>query len=227
MFKINIFIRTNIEQMKKDEIIGLLCAEYPSLKSLKEELARAANLITDCYEKGGKLLLCGNGGSSADADHFAAELMKSFETARPLDKSLKERLAGISDSRGNYLGEKLEHALPAISLPSNSALTSAISNDTGPSLVFAQQIIGFGNEGDVLVALSTSGNSCNVVDACITAKALNLNVIGLTGESGGEIKEFCDVLINVPEKKTARVQELHLPVIHALCRISENHFYNK
>lgn len=85
--------------MKKDEIIGLLCAEYPSLKSLKEELARAANLITDCYEKGGKLLLCGNGGSSADADHFAAELMKSFETARPLDKSLKERLAGISDSR--------------------------------------------------------------------------------------------------------------------------------
>jgi len=213
--------------MKKDEIIESLCAEYPSLTCLKEELGRAADLIIDCYEKGGKLLLCGNGGSSADADHFAGELMKSFETARPLDKSLKERLADISDSRGNYLGEKLEHALPAISLPSNSALTSAISNDTGPSLVFAQQIVGFGNEGDVLVAISTSGNSSNIVDACITAKALNLNIIGLTGESGGKMKEFCDVVLNVPEKKTAKVQELHLPLMHALCRITENHFYNQ
>ena len=213
--------------MKKDEIIGLLCADYPSLNSLKEDLARAAEMIIDCYEKGGKLLLCGNGGSSADADHLAAELMKSFETTRPLDSSLKERLSEISDSRGDYLGEKLEHALPAISLVSNSALTSAISNDTGAALVFAQQIVGLGNEGDVLVAISTSGNSSNVVDACITAKALNLNIIGLTGESGGKMKEFCDVVLNVPEKKTARVQELHLPVMHALCRITENHFYNQ
>ncbi len=216
-----------MKEMKKDEIIGLLCADYPSLNSLKEDLARAAEMIIDCYEKGGKLLLCGNGGSSADADHLAAELMKSFETTRPLDSSLKERLSEISDSRGDYLGEKLEHALPAISLVSNSALTSAISNDTGAALVFAQQIVGLGNEGDVLVAISTSGNSSNVVDACITAKALNLNIIGLTGESGGKMKEFCDVVLNVPEKKTARVQELHLPVIHALCRITENHFYNQ
>ena len=216
-----------MKEMKKDEIIGLLCADYPSLNSLKEDLARAAEMIIDCYEKGGKLLLCGNGGSSADADHLAAELMKSFETTRPLDSSLKERLSEISDSRGDYLGEKLEHALPAISLVSNSALTSAISNDTGAALVFAQQIVGLGNEGDVLVAISTSGNSSNVVDACITAKALNLNIIGLTGESGGKMKEFCDVVLNVPEKKTARVQELHLPVMHALCRITENHFYNQ
>ena len=216
-----------MKEMKKDEIIGLLCADYPSLNSLKEDLARAAEMIIDCYEKGGKLLLCGNGGSSADADHLAAELMKSFETKRPLDSSLKKRLSEISVSRGDYLGEKLEHALPAISLGSNAALTSAISNDTGPALVFAQQIVGLGNEGDVLVAISTSGNSSNVVDACITAKALNLNIIGLTGESGGKMKEFCDVVLNVPEKKTARVQELHLPVIHALCRITENHFYNQ
>jgi D-sedoheptulose 7-phosphate isomerase len=216
-----------MKDMKNDEIISLLCAEYPSLNSLKEDLARAAEMIIDCYEKGGKLLLCGNGGSSADADHLAAELMKSFETKRTLDSSLKKRLSEISVSRGDYLGEKLEHALPAISLVSNSALTSAISNDTGPALVFAQQIVGLGNEGDVLVAISTSGNSSNVVDACITAKALNLNIIGLTGESGGKMKEFCDVVLNVPEKKTARVQELHLPVIHALCRITENHFYNQ
>jgi len=216
-----------MKDMKNDEIISLLCAEYPSLNSLKEDLARAAEMIIDCYEKGGKLLLCGNGGSSADADHLAAELMKSFETKRTLDSSLKKRLSEISVSRGDYLGEKLEHALPAISLGSNAALTSAISNDTGPALVFAQQIVGLGNEGDVLVAISTSGNSSNVVDACITAKALNLNIIGLTGESGGKMKEFCDVVLNVPEKKTARVQELHLPVMHALCRITENHFYNQ
>ncbi len=161
-----------MKDMKNDEIISLLCAEYPSLNSLKEDLARAAEMIIDCYEKGGKLLLCGNGGSSADADHLAAELMKSFETKRTLDSSLKKRLSEISVSRGDYLGEKLEHALPAISLGSNAALTSAISNDTGPALVFAQQIVGLGNEGDVLVAISTSGNSSNVVDACITAKAL-------------------------------------------------------
>ncbi len=213
--------------MKNDKIPDQLCERHPELASVKSAITEAARMIIGCYESGGKLLVCGNGGSCADSDHFAAELMKSFESRRPLDESLKERLTGISGSRGRILAEKLEHALPAISLTSNTALSTAISNDIDPSLVFAQQVIGYGNEGDVLIGISTSGNSQNVVDACITARALNLNVIGITGETGGKMKHHCDILINVPETRTARVQELHLPVLHAVCLIVENHFYSK
>lgn len=204
-----------------------LFERYPALSNLKNSITGAAGMIIDCYTKGGKLLICGNGGSCADSDHFAAELMKSFESARPLDESLKERLRELSASRGSLLAEKLEHSLPAISLCSNTALISSISNDTDPSMIFAQQVIGYGNENDILIGISTSGNSQNVVDACITAKALNLNVIGITGRTGGKMKHYCDLLINVPETRTAWVQELHLPVMHSICLIVENYFYNK
>lgn len=212
--------------MIKDKSLDQLCERHPALSGLRNTIAEAAVMIITCYSNGGKLLICGNGGSSADADHFAAELMKSFESVRPLDKSLKKRLHEISGTRGKHLGEKLEHALPAISLSSHTALTTAISNDIDPSLIFAQQVIGYGNEEDVLIGLSTSGNSQNVVDALITAKALNLNVIGITGKTGGKMKQYCDVLVNVPETRTAWVQELHLPVLHTICLIVENHFYN-
>jgi len=211
--------------MKNDKILDQLCERYPSLSDLRDRIAEAAGMIIDCYTRGGKLLVCGNGGSSSDSDHFAAELMKSFESRRPLDESLKKRFTEISGSRGKILAEKLEHSLPAISLPSNTALTTAISNDIDPSMIFAQQIIGFGNEGDVFIGISTSGNSQNVVDACITARTLNLNVIGITGITGGKMKQYCDLLINVPETRTAWVQELHLPVLHAICLIVEDHFY--
>ena len=181
--------------MIKDKPLDQLCERYPVLFDLRNPIAEAAGMIINCYSRGRKLLICGNGGSSADADHFAAELMKSFESGRPLDKSLKVRFLEVSGTRGRFLGEKLEHALPAISL-SNTALTTAISNDIDPSLIFAQQVIGYGEEGDVLIGISTSGNSQNILDACITAKALNLNVIGLTGESGGRMKHYCDLLVN-------------------------------
>jgi D-sedoheptulose 7-phosphate isomerase len=211
--------------MKNYKSLDSLCERYPALSGLWNTIADAAGMIIECYTRGGKLLVCGNGGSSADAGHFTAELMKSFESERPLDESLKKRFHEISGTRGRYLGEKLEHSLPAISLPSNTALVTAISNDTDPSLIYAQQVIGYGNEGDVLIAISTSGNSQNIVDACITAKALNLNVIGISGKTGGKMKHYCDLLVNVPETRTAWVQELHLPVLHAICRIVENHFY--
>ena len=211
--------------MKNYKSPDSLCERYPALSGLWNTIADAAGMIIECYTRGGKLLICGNGGSSADAGHFTAELMKSFESERPLDESLKKRFHEISGTRGRYLGEKLEHSLPAISLPSNTALATAISNDTDPSLIYAQQVIGYGNEGDVLIAISTSGNSQNIVDACITAKALNLNVIGISGKTGGKMKHYCDLLVNVPETRTAWVQELHLPVLHAICRIVENHFY--
>jgi D-sedoheptulose 7-phosphate isomerase len=212
--------------MKNDKTLDLLCQRYPSLSDLRNTISDTAGMIIDCYSRAGKLLICGNGGSSSDADHFAAELMKSFEAGRPLDESLKERFQDISGSRGRYLGEKLEHSLPAISLPANTALSTAISNDIDPSLIYAQQVIGYGEEGDVLVAISTSGNSQNIVDACIAAKALNLNVIGISGKTGGKMKQFCDLLVNVPETRTAWVQELHLPVLHAISLIVENHFYS-
>jgi D-sedoheptulose 7-phosphate isomerase len=212
--------------MKNYKSLDSLSERHPELSGLVDTIAEAAGMIIDCYSRRRKLLICGNGGSSADADHFAAELMKSFESGRPLDESLKVRFLEISATRGRFLGDKLEHALPAISLPSNTALTTAISNDIDPSLIFAQQVIGYGEEGDVLIGISTSGNSQNIVDACITAKALNLNVIGITGETGGKMKHYCDLLVNVPETRTTRVQELHLPVLHAICLIVENHFYS-
>jgi D-sedoheptulose 7-phosphate isomerase len=212
--------------MKNDKSLDQLCERYPALSGLRNTIAEAAGMIINCYTRGGKLLICGNGGSSADADHFTAELMKSFESGRPLDESLKKRFHEISGTRGRYLAERLEHALPAISLPSNTALATAISNDIDPSLIFAQQVIGYGEEGDVLIGISTSGNSQNIVDACIAAKALNLNVIGISGKTGGKMKHYCDLLVNVPETRTSWVQELHLPVLHTLCLIVENHFYS-
>jgi D-sedoheptulose 7-phosphate isomerase len=212
--------------MNKEKLLYLLCERYPVLTGIKKNIADAAEVIIKCYAKGGKLLICGNGGSSSDADHLTGELMKSFESARPLDESFRKRLHEISGIRGGYLAKKLEHSLPAISLSSNTSLATAVSNDIDPALIFAQQVMGFGNEDDVLIGISTSGNSQNILDACITAKALNLNVIGITGKSGGKMKQYCDVLVNVPETGTASVQELHLPVLHTICRIIENHFYS-
>jgi len=212
--------------MRNDKLIDQVCERYPALSDLRSRISDAAEMIIGCYNKGGKLLICGNGGSSADADHLVAELMKSFESVRPLEESFKNRLYEISGVRGKYLAAKLEHSLPAISLSSNTALTTAVSNDIDPSLVFAQQIIGYGNENDLLIGISTSGNSQNIVDACITARALNIKVIGITGKTGGKMKQYCDVLVNVPETRTAMVQELHLPVLHMICRMIENHFYS-
>ncbi len=211
--------------MKKKVLLDQLITKHPELSGLRDTINEASGSIIRCYTAGGKLLICGNGGSSSDSDHIAGELMKSFEKKRPLEISFKKRLSDISLSRGLFLAEKLEHGLPAISLSAHTSLTTAISNDISSDLVFAQQIIGYGMENDVLLAISTSGNSVNVVDACITAKAMNITVIGISGKTGGAMKEFCDILINVPEEMTAAVQELQLPVYHTICRIVEDHFY--
>jgi len=211
--------------MDKDLLLNQLCERNPELLMLKGIIGEAAEMIIECFSQGGKLLICGNGGSSSDSEHLVAELMKGFEIRRPLDKSFKKRLSEISGIRGKYLAEKLEHSLPAISLSAHTALTTAISNDTDPDLVFAQQVIGYGCENDILIGITTSGNSQNVVDACIVAKALNMNVIGITGKSGGKVKQYCDILVNIPEEQTACIQELQLPVQHTICRIIENYFY--
>lgn len=215
-----------MHKVNDESIIGQLIERYPKLEALVPVIEKAAEMIIFCYSNGGKVLVCGNGGSSSDADHIVGELMKSFELKRPVENDLAKKLAEISEERGSYLAQKLERALPAISLSSQTALTTAISNDIDGSIIFAQQVLGYGKNNDVLVALSCSGNSQNIIDACITAKAMNLKVIGLTGMTGGNMKQYCDILINVPEKRTAYVQELHLPVFHALCLIIEKYFYS-
>jgi phosphoheptose isomerase len=204
-----------------EELIG----RYPRLLQVKDEIGKAAESLILCYQQGGKVLICGNGGSSSDSDHIVGELMKGFEQKRPIGESLKNRLTDLAGERGKFLSEKLQQGLPAISLAAHHALITAVANDTDASLVFAQQVVGYGKSGDILIGISSSGNSQNVIDAMITAKATGMVVIALTGESGGKMKSYCDILINVPGSRTAFVQELHLPVYHALCQMVENSFF--
>ena len=184
--------------MKAEDILNEMISRYPALESCQNDIREACQAVIDCYSSQGKVLLCGNGGSCADADHIVGELMKSFERKRPINKDLEGSLKAVSSERGTYIAERLQNALPAISLNAHSALNSAISNDMDASLVFAQQVAGYGESGDVLIAISTSGNSQNIVDAAITAKAKGLTVIGLTGQNGGKMKQYCDITICAP-----------------------------
>ncbi len=211
--------------MEKNYLINELTGRYPQLLPLKNEIQKAGECLINCYVQGKKVLVCGNGGSCSDSDHIVGELMKGFEHIRPIGESLKIQLTEIDQERGKYLASKLQAGMPAISLTAHSGLITAISNDTDANLIFAQQVVGYGTPGDILIAISSSGNSQNVIDAMITAKAKGLTVIGLTGEDGGKMKGFCNILINVPGKRTAFIQELHLPVYHTLCAIVENHFF--
>lgn len=211
--------------MKNYSHIKELVERYPQLIPLQDKIAKAAGCLVTCYRNEGKVLVCGNGGSSSDSDHIIGELMKGFEHKRPLGEKLKDELKAQGGERGAYLSENLQQGLPAISLTAHSGLISAVANDTDADLIFAQQVVGYGKPGDILLALSTSGNSRNVIDAIITAKAKGMTVIGMTGETGGKMASQCDILINVPGKSTAHVQELHLPVYHVLCQILESTFF--
>lgn len=206
-------------------ILEDLLKRYPQLTNVATQIEAAGKCLINCYEKGGKLLVCGNGGSCSDSDHIVGELMKGFEHKRPIDVQLKARLLEVAGERGEFLSEKLQVGLPAISLTAQTALITAVANDNDVSVIFAQQVVGYGNAGDILIAISSSGNSQNVLDAIFVAKAKGLTAIGLTGESGGKMKTMCDILINVPGKRTASIQEFHLPVYHALCVMVENHFF--
>lgn len=213
--------------MENKQLLDLLIERYPQLEPSKSDIKKAVECLVACYEHGNKVLVCGNGGSCSDSDHIVGELMKGFENMRPVGEKLKIDLAEIAGERGVYLAGKLQQALPAISLTAHSSLITAVANDTDASLIFAQQVMGYGQEGDVIIGISSSGNSQNVIDALITAKAKKMTVIGLTGETGGKMKAFCDILINVTARRTAFVQELHLPVYHTLCMMVENHFFGK
>jgi D-sedoheptulose 7-phosphate isomerase len=175
----------------------------------------------------GKYLICGNGGSAADSDHIVGELMKGFVLKRPIEAELKMKLELSFPDEAYYFVENLQMGISAISLMSHSALTSAFSNDRASDLIFAQQVLGYGKKGDVLLAISTSGNSKNVVYAAQIAKAMGLKVVSLTGSEGGKLRKISDVLINVPEVETYKVQEYHLPIYHIICLILENEFFGE
>ena len=211
--------------METNQILMELLNRYNVLLPLKEHISKAVTEIIKTFRSGGKVLVCGNGGSCSDADHIVGELMKSFEGNRPLEKSLQEKLTELSPERGKMLAEKLQQGLPAISLTVHQSLITAIANDIAGEVIYAQQVVGWGNPGDILIGLSTSGNSQNVIDALVVAKAKGLKTIGMTGETGGMMKDWCDILLNVPEQRTAYVQELHLPVYHAICRMVESEIF--
>lgn len=211
--------------MEKHIHIKELIKRYPQLSAIENEISKASECLINCFKGGGKLLVCGNGGSSSDSDHIVGELLKGFEQKRPVTEIMKNELIEFGRERGAYLSEKLQQGLPAISLSAHTALITAVANDTDPDLIFAQQVAGYGNKGDVLIGISTSGNSQNVIDAIITAKAKGMAVIGFTGENGGKMRSFCDILINVPGTRTAFIQELHLPVFHAICLTVEDAFF--
>lgn len=211
--------------MNLETIVENLIQRYPALHTCEESVKDAGEVLVECYQNDGKLLVCGNGGSASDSDHIVGELMKRFSKKRPVTAEFEKELRESSGERGTLLASKLERGLPAISLNAHGGLISAISNDIGGDFIFAQQVLGYGRKNDVLLAISTSGNSVNVLDACITAKALGMKVVGLLGETGGKIKSLCNVAVCVPATSTATVQEYHLPVYHALCIMVEETFF--
>ncbi len=207
------------------EILSELIQRYPKLSNVEYDIKKAYEVLNNCYIDGGKLLIAGNGGSCADSEHICGELMKSFTKKRPLEKDLYENMIQIDANLANEIYPLLEGALAAISLTSNSSLATAVSNDTGAELVFAQQIIGIGNKNDVFLGISTSGNSKNILTATLVAKAKGMKTIALTGKDGGKLKDLVDVAIVVPENETYKIQELHMPIYHALCLMLEDRFF--
>lgn len=202
-----------------------LVERYPVLNAVKDDVRKAYELLEACYEQGGKLLIAGNGGSCADAEHIVGELMKGFVKRREVSDSFAECLRNADEVRGAELAKKLQGGLPAIALTGHAGLSTAYLNDVDGDLIFAQQTYGYGRPGDVLIGISTSGNAKNVMYAMTVAKALGMKTIGLTGKDGGALKREADVSVVVPETETFKIQELHLPVYHALCLMLEERFF--
>ena len=215
-----------MKKIVKNELEELI-KRYPQLDVCKKDVEKAYLLLQKTYDKNGKLLIAGNGGSAADSEHIAGELMKRFKITRPINKELADKLMKIDPERGERLVKNLEMPLRAVPLTSHIAITTAYMNDADATGVFAQQMLGFGNEGDVFLAISTSGNSENIISACVVAKAMGIKIIGLTGEKESKLSKYADICIRVPETETYKIQELHLPVYHALCLMLESNYFGK
>ncbi len=205
--------------------IDELIERYPVLANNKSSILNAYSILEQSYINNGKLLIAGNGGSAADSEHIAGELMKSFKLNRNVSSDFAQKLMAVDTDRGKLLAESLQGTLTAIPLVSHSALSTAYINDVDGLGVFAQQLFGFGQKGDVFLAISTSGNSENVLRAAVVARAMDIKIIGLTGKQGGKLAGIADETIQVPETETFKIQELHLPIYHCLCLMLEERFF--
>jgi len=211
--------------MEPMKYLDELIERYPVLSGIRPQIKEAYEILKTCYETDGKLLIAGNGGSCADAEHIVGELMKGFVKRRGVSDDFAQKLIKADPERGKELAEKLQGGLPAIALTGHPGLSTAFSNDVDGDLIYAQQTYGYGRKNDVLLGISTSGNSKNVLYAITAAKAIGMKTIGLTGKDGGLLKKAADAAIVVPETETFKIQELHLPVYHALCLMLEEQFF--
>lgn len=205
--------------------IDLLMERYPKLEMCRKDILAGYSVMEESYRNEGKLLIAGNGGSAADSEHIAGELMKRFKIPRPVTEEFAEELKSIDAERGAHLAKNLECGLMAIPLVAHEALSTAYINDVDGLGVFAQQLFGYGRKGDVFLGISTSGNSKNVMSATVVARAMGIKVIGLTGANGGELATVADVAVKVPETETYMIQELHLPIYHCWCLMLEEKFF--
>ncbi len=201
--------------------MNALLNKYPQLIPCENHINLVVEKICKAYNNNNKLLVCGNGGSAADAEHIVGELMKGFMSKRELPENEKQKLIDVGGEKGAKLADLLQIPLPAISLVTSVSLATAFANDVAPELIFAQQVYGLGKENDILLGISTSGNAENVAYAMIAAKAKGLLTIGLTGKDGGKLKNLCDITIIVPGNSTPDIQELHLPIYHYICKTVE------
>lgn len=192
------------------------------MRPLQDYMLEAADKIATCYRNGGKLLICGNGGSNADADHIAGELVKGFVKQRRIDKQIAEKIESFG---AQEMVDKLQGSLPVINLGAHTSLITAVANDIGAEMIFAQQVMGYGKKEDLLIGITTSGNSIDVIYAGIVAKAKEMHTILLTGGNGGKAKEVFGLSLVVPETTTADIQDMHSIIYHALCMMVENEFW--
>ena len=213
--------------MSAQNHIKTLISRFPGLGECAPDIEKAIALVIRCYENSGKILTCGNGGSAADAEHIVGELLKGFCKCRPVPEETVLKLRELYPGDGDDIARNLQDPLPAIALTSHISFTTAYNNDKDARYTFAQGVYGLGQEGDVCIGLTTSGNSENIIIACKVSKARGLVTIALTGKDGGKIKDVCDVIIRVPAHETYIVQEYHMPVYHAICRAVEDHFFKK
>lgn len=207
------------------DYIAQLIERYPVLASVENEIRTAYQVLERAYTNHKKLLVGGNGGSCADAEHIVGELMKGFVKKREIPKTMQERLLGLDQELGKQLANGLQSSLRAIAITGHAGLSTAFANDVDPEMTYAQQVNGYGDEGDVLLAISTSGNAKNLIYAALTARAKDMPVILLSGKDGGKLRAIADVSIVVPNQETYQIQELHLPIYHALCLQLEDKFF--
>ena len=207
--------------------VDILIERYPELRKEEQNILDAYEILRLSYKNGGKLLIAGNGGSAADSEHIVGELMKGFENPRKLPKNYRDKLLAVNKKMGQVLCDNIQMALPAIALDGHLALSTAYMNDCEPLLCFAQQVNGFGSEGDVFLGISTSGNSKNILYAATVAKAKGMKIIGLTGAKGSNLSEMADITIRSSQTRTYMIQEHHLPIYHCLCLMLEDRFFGE